>query len=58
MIAVYKYAMAKKIMKESDYPYVKKYSGSCKYSSSKGVLSPTGYSSVTGTVSALMNAVA
>jgi len=58
MVSVYKYATNTKIMKEVDYPYVRKYSGSCKYSSSKGVVGVTGYIKPSGTVTALMTAVA
>jgi hypothetical protein len=58
MPSVYKYATANKLMTESDYPYVKKYSGSCKYRSSKGLFKISGYVKPRGTVDDLMAAVA
>lgn len=58
MSTVFKWAETNKLMKESDYPYIKKYSGSCNQVSSKGVINTTGYVGVSGNVNALMTAVA
>lgn len=58
MVSVFKYAKDNKLMDEASYPYTKRYSGTCKYRTSKGILNVRGYVKPKATVSDLMAAVA
>lgn len=57
MTSVYKYARDNKLMSEEDYPYTRKYSGTCNYRSYKGLVSVQGYTKPKATVEDLMAAV-
>jgi hypothetical protein len=58
MTTVFNWAKTNKLMKETDYPYIKKYSGYCNEVNSLGVIYTKGSVSVSGNVNALMTAVA